>query len=245
MARDDDDRAEAQAEARERHYAASGITDEDVARSERVVLARGGSLKAGGQSQFPTDERLTGRAYREARAGMDSRANVIAAKKKRKRIRTLGVPREFTSTADWHEHHKAIMEDPDVRAGKEPKEFLMRIRKKTSAAARREKGMTHFRPHIVDCLDYIVCFYPEYRTQLLGGKGIKEKGSGILASTFDAPTVVSPFDRSLQRLVVDHVEVHLTGDLVGYTDYYLLGLLESDCNGDEAWFPTLEEWGAW
>ena len=245
MARDDDDdRAEAQAEARKRHYAASGITDEDVARSERVVLARGGSLKAGGQFKFPTAERLTGRAYREARARMDSQANVIAQKKNRKRIRTLGVPREFTSTADWHEHHKAIMEDPDVRAGKEPKEFLMRIRKKTSAAATRGAGIRHFRPHIVDCLDYIVCFYPEYRTQLLGGKGIKEEGSK-LRTTFDAPTVVSPFDRSLQRLVVDHVEVHLTGDLVGYTDYYLLGLLEFDCNDDESYFPTLEEWGAW
>ena len=60
-----------------------------------------------------------------------------------------------------------------------------------------------------------------------------------------APSVVSPYDETLQRLTLDHVEVPLTGEYYGFTDYYVLGIIEGDCNLGAGKLGVLEKWGLW
>ena len=57
---------------------------------------------------------------------------------------------------------------------------------------------------------------------------------------WDAPSIVSA-DGTVQRLVADHVEVRLTGQPRGFSDFYLLSILElehDDNHNNDCVAPT-------
>jgi len=59
------------------------------------------------------------------------------------------------------------------------------------------------------------------------------------------PPIIVSSDGSLQKLVIDHVEVRLGGEMDGWSLYYFLRLLEWDDNQDVGFIRKFMELGIW
>ena len=101
-------------------------------------------------------------------------------------------------------------------------------------------GRAYFSLHVADSIEEIAPFYPKWATSLRRGVGFLRRGRRQARWTYLAPSVVSHADGTLQRLVLDHVEVAREDGLV---DVYLLGILEWDDNKDVMAVRELMELG--
>ena len=99
-------------------------------------------------------------------------------------------------------------------------------------------GRAYFSLHVADSIEEIAPFYPRWAGSLRRGVGFRRSGRNV-DWTYVAPSVVS-HDGTLQRLVLDHVEVAREDGLV---DVYLLGILEWDDNKDVMAVRELMELG--
>lgn len=152
----------------------------------------------------------------------------------------------WTGADDWFKMQRAILGDAEIRNGtKLPENFLMKIRRRTPRGY--HSGNYFFRRHVADAMREIVPFYPEWREVLRKAPSVSiRKNGGSVCDDYgwDAPSVVS-WDDTLQRLVLDHVVVELTGELAGFADIYLLGILEHSDNDLVCVLKRLSAWGLW
>ena len=158
----------------------------------------------------------------------------------------MGTPAMWTGADDWFKMQRAILGDAEIRNGtKLPENFLMKIRRRTPR--RYRGGGEFFRRHVSDALREILPFYPEWREVLRKAPSVsirKNRAGDADYYGWIAPSVVS-WDDTLQRLVLDHVVVELTGELAGFADIYLLGILEHSDNDLVCVLKRLSAWGLW
>mmetsp|Transcript_6946 Transcript_6946/g.22079 ORF Transcript_6946/g.22079 Transcript_6946/m.22079 type:complete len:256 (+) Transcript_6946:194-961(+) len=83
-----------------------------------------------------------------------------------------------------------------------------------------------------EILDHLVKEQPQYAAALKLCRCFKKDRYGTIKLVWESPSIVSPVDATIQKLVADHTEVALTGRLKGYSDYYLHSFLEFDTNQD-------------
>ena len=204
------------------------ITAKNRRDSDARLLKHKRSLKSGGQSwNLPAGSRR--RAYATARE-----AKEFEAKSKPRKIRMwvklqLGPSCPFTSLVA-RANLQIELEDNRTRAkGIRPKGgALLVVRAPSDGTAR-----SLFKKYLVrkEILQHVVKEQPQYAAALKLGRVFK-KVYGRIELFWESPSIVSPVDATIQKLVADHTEVALTGRLKGYTDYYLHSFLEFDTNQD-------------
>ena len=98
----------------------------------------------------------------------------------------------------------------------------------------RSGGKANFYKYFVrkEILQHMVKEQPQYAAALKLGRVFKKDYRGVIGLHWEAPSIVSPVDATIQKLVPDHTEVALTGRLKGYSDYYIHSFLEFDTNQD-------------